>query len=217
MRRGDWNRKLTQPEKEARKVKDKGRAVSVSMPNPEINTTGTGIGDEIIADAGNSSHSNGNLKDWHTYPVARLPSRNSSSKYDFVKVNFVFHSIVCLFMERIDANVRIGSILVDFMFAFDFLFGICFGILLRSILSGRWRCGWEITQITIMSCRGFCSAGCWQWPRYRCIQFLKSFSLRAFVRAVLVNNPLLMYLLYILRSHVGWRGERNIPRRVLEH
>ncbi|XP_022995206.1 uncharacterized protein LOC111490820 [Cucurbita maxima] len=56
------------------------------MPNHEINTTGTGIGDETVADAGNSSHSNGNLKDWHTYPVARLPSRNSSSKYDFVKV-----------------------------------------------------------------------------------------------------------------------------------
>lgn len=73
-----------------RKVKDKGRAVSVPMPNPEINTTGTGTGtgtaDEPITDAGNSSQSNDNSKDWPTFPVARLPSRNTSSKYDFVKV-----------------------------------------------------------------------------------------------------------------------------------
>lgn len=73
-----------------RKVKDKGRAVSVPMPNPEINTTGTGTADEPITDAGNSSQSNDNSKDWPTFPVARLPSRNTSSKYDFVKVNFVF-------------------------------------------------------------------------------------------------------------------------------
>ncbi|XP_038888801.1 uncharacterized protein LOC120078587 isoform X2 [Benincasa hispida] len=72
-----------------RKVKDEGSAVSVPMPNPEINTTGTGTGtadDEAITDAGNSSQPNDNPKDWPAFPVARLPSRNTSSKYDFVKV-----------------------------------------------------------------------------------------------------------------------------------
>ena len=70
--------------KKMREVKDK----SVPMPNPEINNTGTD--EEAITDAGNSSQSNDNLKDWSTFPVARLPSRNTSSKYDFVKVNLVF-------------------------------------------------------------------------------------------------------------------------------
>ncbi|XP_050939396.1 uncharacterized protein LOC103503450 isoform X2 [Cucumis melo] len=63
-----------------RKVEDN----SVPMPNPEINNTSTD--EEAITDAGNSSQSNDNLKDWSTFPVARLPSRNTSSKYDFVKV-----------------------------------------------------------------------------------------------------------------------------------
>lgn len=67
-----------------RKVEDN----SVPMPNPEINNTSTD--EEAITDAGNSSQSNDNLKDWSTFPVARLPSRNTSSKYDFVKVKFVF-------------------------------------------------------------------------------------------------------------------------------
>lgn len=83
-----------------RKVKDKGRAVSVSMPNAGINSTGDDD-DDAIADAGSSSQSNDNLKDCSTFPVARLPSRNTSSKYDFVKVNlFPFNSMILLL--RID-------------------------------------------------------------------------------------------------------------------
>lgn len=84
-----------------KKPKDKGMAVSVLTSNLEINTTidtGTGTStstststaDETITAAGNSSQSNDNLKDWSSLPVPRLPSRNTSSKYDFVKVNFVF-------------------------------------------------------------------------------------------------------------------------------
>ncbi|KAG6571811.1 hypothetical protein SDJN03_28539, partial [Cucurbita argyrosperma subsp. sororia] len=74
-----------------KKPKDKGMAVSVLTSNLEIDTgtgtsTSTSTADETITAAGNSSQSNDNLKDWSSLPVARLPSRNTSSKYDFVKV-----------------------------------------------------------------------------------------------------------------------------------